>query len=52
MIFPLSHRLAVIMFKRISIKQKDHDAIINYLLKNEGYEEELEEHRALCNPSD
>ena len=44
--------LANAVFKRISIEEKDHDAIINYLLKNEGYEEELEEHRALCNPSD
>ena len=44
--------LADAVFKRISIEEKDHDAIINYLLKNEGYEEELEEHRALCHPSD
>ena len=44
--------LANAEFKRISIEEKDHDAIIHYLLKNEGYEEELEEHRALCDPCD
>ena len=44
--------LANAVFKRISIEEKDHDAIINYLLKNEGYEEELEEHRALCDSCD
>ena len=52
MLLPLSHRLAIMIFKRISIQQKDHDAIIYYLLKNEGYEEGLEEHRALCNSCD
>lgn len=44
--------LANAVFKRISIEQKDHDAIINYLLKNNDYEERLEEHRALHYPSD
>lgn len=44
--------LANAVFKRISIEEKDHDAIINYLLKNEGYEEKLEEHRALCDSCD
>ena len=43
---------ANVVCKRISIDEKDHDAVINYLLKNEGHEERLEEHLALCNPSD
>ena len=48
----LRKHLANMKFKRISIDEKDHDAVINYLLKNEGHEERLEEHLALCNPSD
>ena len=44
--------LANAEFKRISIEEKDHDAIIHYLLKNEAYEDKLEEHRALCDPCD
>ena len=43
---------ANVVCKRISIDEKDHDAIIYYLFKNEGYDEELEEHRALCDPGD
>ena len=34
-------------FTRIPIQQNVHDAIIHYLLKNEGYEEELETDRAV-----
>lgn len=48
----LRHCLADIKFKRISVDQKDHDAIFNNLLKNKEYETELEEHSALCSPSD
>ena len=44
--------LANVVCKRISIDEKDNDAIIYYLIKNEGYDEELEEHRALCDPGD
>lgn len=44
--------LADAVFKRISIEEKDHDAIINYLLKNKGYEEELEDNCAVRNPCD
>ena len=44
--------LANAEFKRISIEEKDHDAIIHYLLENEAYEDKLEEHRALCDPCD
>ena len=48
----LKECLANAVFKRISIEEKDHDAIINYLLKNKGYEEELEDDCALHNPCD
>lgn len=48
----MKEHLAHAEFKRISIEEKDHDAIINYLLKNEGDEEELEEHHALYDSSD
>lgn len=48
----MKEHLAHAEFKRISIEEKDHDAIINYLLKNEGDEEELEEYHALYDSSD
>ena len=43
---------ANVVCKRISIEEKDHDAIINYLLKNKGYEDELEDNCAVRNPCD
>lgn len=48
----LRQYLADIKFKRISIDRKGYDANFNDLLKNKEYETELEEHSALCGPSD